>query len=93
MGTTALQPEQKRTYADYCSWPDDERWELIDGVAYSMSPAPSRRHQDLSGELFRQIANHLKDQPCKVYAAAFDVRLSDYPGWGSFRCSLSRLRF
>jgi hypothetical protein len=23
------------TYADYCGWPDDERWELIDGVAYA----------------------------------------------------------
>ncbi len=79
MGTTALQPEQKWTYADYCSWPDDERWELIDGVAYSMSPAPTRRHQDLSGALFNQLYTYLKGTPCKVYAAAFDVRLSDYP--------------
>ncbi|MDO8788923.1 MAG: hypothetical protein Q7J42_12710 [Sulfuritalea sp.] len=23
-------------YADYCSWPDDVRYELIDGVAYAM---------------------------------------------------------
>lgn len=23
------------TYADYCSWPDDVRYELIDGVAYA----------------------------------------------------------
>lgn len=28
------------TYADYKNWPDDERWELIDGVAWNMSPAP-----------------------------------------------------
>jgi hypothetical protein len=28
------------TYRDYCQWPDDERWELIDGVAY----AKNHRH-------------------------------------------------
>ncbi|WP_446810478.1 hypothetical protein ACH50O_02485 [Methylomonas sp. 2BW1-5-20] len=26
---------------DYLAWPDEERWELIDGVPYDMSPAPS----------------------------------------------------
>jgi len=30
-------------------WPEDERWELIDGVPYNMSPAPSRRY--CSGKL------------------------------------------
>ena len=78
MGNTVVKPDQKWTYADYCNWPDDERWELIDGIAYAMSPAPSRRHQEMSGEVFRQIANHLKGTPCKVYAAAFDVRLPDF---------------
>lgn len=24
------------TYSDYLKWTGDERWELIDGVAYSM---------------------------------------------------------
>ncbi|MBI9056119.1 MAG: hypothetical protein JEY96_20020 [Bacteroidales bacterium] len=33
--------DQRYTYKDYCSWPEDERWELIDGVAFDMSPAPS----------------------------------------------------
>ncbi len=78
MGNTVLKPEQKWTYADYCRWPEDERWELIDGVAYSMSPAPTRRHQDLSGALFNQFYTYFKGKPCKVYAAAFDVRLSDF---------------
>lgn len=71
---------QKWTYADYLTWADNERWELIDGVAYSMSPAPGRRHQEISGELFRQLANHLKGKPCKVYDAPFDVRFSDQVG-------------
>ena len=41
--------DQNWTYGDYYSWLDGERWELIDGVAYNITPAPSSRHQELSG--------------------------------------------
>jgi len=41
------------TYGMYKTWPDEERWELIDGVAWCMSPAPSRVHQQMLGELLR----------------------------------------
>ena len=77
----AILAEQKRgsfSYKDYCKWTDDERWELIDGVEYDMSPAPSRIHQKLSGELFVRIYDVLKEKQCDVYAAPFDVRLPDY---------------
>jgi len=63
------------SYGDYCRWPDDERWELIDGEAYAMAPAPSRLHQEFAVELTRQIANQLRGQTCRVYVAPFDVRL------------------
>ncbi len=63
------------TYGDYLTWPDDERWELIDGIPYNMSPAPTRSHQKISGELFKQIAVYLTGKTCEVYAAPFDVRL------------------
>lgn len=63
------------TYADYCSWPDDVRYELIDGVAYAMGPAPVRRHQGILLELARQVANILDGSPCRPYIAPFDVRL------------------
>ncbi len=63
------------TYADYCSWPDDVRYELIDGVAYAMGPAPVRRHQGILLELARQVANTLEGSPCRPYIAPFDVRL------------------
>ena len=62
------------TYGDYCSWPDDERWELIDGEAYAMT-APSRQHQKLLVELSRQISTYFLDKPCESYVAPFDVRL------------------
>ena len=63
------------TYADYCSWPDEVRYELIDGVAYAMGPAPVRRHQGILLELARQVANILEGSPCRPYIAPFDVRL------------------
>ena len=63
------------TYGDYAKWPDEERWELIDGVPYNMSPAPSRSHQRILGDLHRQIANYLIGKTCEVYIAPFDVRL------------------
>ena len=63
------------TYGDYCLWTGDERWELIGGEAFNMSPAPSRRHQDVVGGLFTQIALWVRSGPCRVYAAPFDVRL------------------
>jgi len=41
MGLPVRKTEKHFSYADYKGWPDDERWELIDGVAYCMSPAPT----------------------------------------------------
>ena len=67
------------TYGLYCTWDDDQRWELIDGEAYCMSPAPSRTHQRILLELGRQFGNFLKDKICQVYVAPFDVRLPDFP--------------
>ncbi len=65
------------TYGNYRLWPDDERWELIDGVPYGMSPAPTRRHQDILVELSRQLSNFLLDKPCRIYVAPFDLILPE----------------
>lgn len=65
------------TYGEYLNWPEEIRYELIDGVAYAMSPAPIRVHQEIVGEVFRQIANQLEHKSCRVYVAPFDVRLPD----------------
>ena len=75
MGNPALAPQERFTYRHYLTWPDSERWELIEGHAWSMSPAPSRRHQELSGRLFTELSAFLKGRPCKAYIAPFDVLL------------------
>ncbi|MDT8439748.1 MAG: Uma2 family endonuclease [Wenzhouxiangellaceae bacterium] len=66
---------QHYTYGDYRRWPEDVRYELIDGIAWLMSPAPGRQHQELVGEIYRQAANALEGKPCRAYVAPFDVRL------------------
>jgi Uma2 family endonuclease len=63
------------TYGDYLTWPDKPRYELIDGVAYAMAPAPLLEHQEYVGHIFRMLGNALVGQPCRVYVAPVDVRL------------------
>jgi Uma2 family endonuclease len=66
----------RHTYADYFSWPDEERYELIDGIAYVKEPpAPSRAHQEVVGELYLQIRLALEGKRWRAYIAPFDVRL------------------
>lgn len=62
------------SYSNYLNWLFDERVELIKGKVSEMSPAPSRVHQEVSGAIFLALGNFLKNNPCKVYAAPFDVR-------------------
>ncbi|KLU62811.1 hypothetical protein CEB3_c07720 [Peptococcaceae bacterium CEB3] len=63
------------SYADYLTWPEDERWEIIDGIAY-LQAAPSSTHQEILGGLFAQFHHYLSGKPCKVYPGPFCVRLT-----------------
>jgi len=74
MSNLAYKLEEMYTYKDYLYWDDDTRYEIIDGVAYMMA-SPSAAHQGISRELTVMIYDFLKDKPCKVFAAPFDVRL------------------
>ena len=71
----ALRDTAHHTYGDYLTWPEDVRYELIAGVAYLMSPAPTVRHQSIAGEIFRQLANALESHRCQVLIAPVDVVL------------------
>lgn len=68
---------RKHTYQDYLTWPDDARWEIIDGTAYAMSPAPIPSHQDVAGEIFHILKLALKGKTSRPYIAPTDVVLSD----------------
>lgn len=71
----ALPVESARyTFEDCLLWPENERYELIDGTVIMMAP-PTRVHQAVVMELCRQLANFLEGKKCEVYPAPFAVRL------------------
>ena len=63
------------TYGEYLHWPDDVRYELIDGQAWMMAPAPTIEHQDIAGDIYFQLRQALEGAPCRVLIAPVDVRL------------------
>lgn len=89
------------TYADYLKWDFEEIVELIKGKIFTKAAAPNRRHQEVSGNVFGSLFNFLKNQPCRVYSAPFDVRFSRNPEFAktdsvvqpdiSVICDLSKL--
>ncbi len=67
-------------YEDWLKFPQDGwKYEIIKGVLH-MTPLPAINHQLSSGELFRRIANHVKDNDLgKVVTAPCGVRLPGHP--------------
>src|SRR5690625_6148076 len=60
--------DQSYTYADYLSWPEEERVEILGGRPY-LQAAPSRIHQRVLSEIHRQIANYLLEREWEAYPA------------------------
>lgn len=63
------------TYEDYVQW--EGKWELIDGIPYAMSPAPTPKHQIVANTLGALFYFSLKScKHCKV-AQAIDYKMSE----------------
>ena len=62
------------TYKEYAAVDDDNRYELIDGIAYMMA-SPSSAHQRISSELHGRLWQFLRGRTCEVFAT-LDVRLN-----------------
>ena len=72
MADPARTLEGRFTYGQYREWPDDERWELINGEAWAMS-SPTEWHQILLVRLIRKFGDFLDNKPCRFLPAPFDV--------------------
>lgn len=72
-----LDISKRYTFADYLTWMDDKRRELIDGFVKLMSPAPSATHQQILFNLSLNFGNQLSNSPCKIFFAPFDVRFQE----------------
>jgi len=71
---------KRYTYADYLTWQFTDRVELIMGKIFNMSPAPSSQHQHITVAISSGIYQFLRNKPCKVFTAPFDVLLPDSSG-------------
>ena len=61
---TALRKyEEHYTISDWENWKD--RWELIDGLPYCMSPAPSGKHQLISSLLGTELTLGIRKSTCR----------------------------
>ncbi len=68
MGLEALRIEDlpHYTYDDFVQW--EGQWELIHGIPYAMTPAPSKRHQRISHKIAFQLESLLQGCPrCTAY--------------------------
>ena len=76
-----LNVNKRYTYADYLTWLDNKRRELLDGFIRLMSPAPSLAHAQASLELAVLFKIFIKQnhEKCQVFCAPFDVRLPKNP--------------
>jgi len=75
---TIAKKAEKYTYSDYLTWPDEERWEIIDGMAFNMTPAPSIKHQNVVINFASHLKQQLKGKPCRPFVAPIDVVLSEH---------------
>lgn len=76
--TTPKPINRRYTYDEYYSWDDNQRWEVIDGYVFSMTPNPSTNHQTIVGNLCCFLATNLEGKPCTPILSPFDVVLSEY---------------
>lgn len=72
---------KRYTYKDWMEW--DGRWELIQGKAFNIAPAPSSNHQFIVGELFHSLRLYFENKECYVMVSPFDVFLSDNSDYDS----------
>lgn len=72
-----LKQPHRYTWNDYRTWPGDERWEIIDGIAYNMPPAPPTHHQTVALNFAAVLHQKLSGKRCRPFTAPIDVRFSD----------------
>lgn len=71
----AIKYEEKYSFNDYLSW--EGRWELIDGKAYNMAPAPYPKHQRVVFNIARELDENLNCQSCEVYISPVDWKIDE----------------
>ncbi len=84
MPGTLKKNRERYTWKDYLSWPEDERWEIVNGEAfrmdfgeYSMSPSLAYRHQHVILNLAVKMKKAFEGKKCLPILSPMDVKLTD----------------
>jgi Uma2 family endonuclease len=77
MGHPFKKTEARYSWDDYQSWSDDQRYELVGGEPFAMSPSPGSRHQRIARRLSASFESYFEGKRCEHFFAPFDVKLSD----------------
>jgi len=73
---TVAQNIEYYSYDDYKQW--EGEWELIDGIAYSMAPAPMKKHQSIATEIIYNLRSQTENcSHCEVLGE-IDYKIDDY---------------
>ncbi len=67
---------RKLTFEDYCALPDDQDYEIIDGVLY-VSPRARARHQRVANRLAQQLTNQVEDRGLGVVIPDADLIIDE----------------
>lgn len=78
MAFPAEKSSQRFSWNDYKGWPEEERWQIIDGQAYCITAASNIKHQKVTGNLYTLIREKLKGKQCTTFIAPTDVVFDDY---------------
>jgi len=68
-------PDRRFTYRNYRTWPDDERWEIIHGLAVDVTEPPGLAHAEVLGSLLTCIQKSLPDHDDRLHLGPFDILL------------------
>ncbi|MCP4129449.1 MAG: Uma2 family endonuclease [bacterium] len=72
-----MKQNPKYTYADYLTWNDNQRWEIIEGKRYALPSGNPTRHQTTVGNIIGLMGSYFKSWP--YFGFFLDVRLGETP--------------
>ncbi|WP_461202110.1 Uma2 family endonuclease [Anoxybacillus sp. TBDG-1] len=72
-------PQERKpfTYAEYVQLSDCDRYEIIDGKLYNMTPSPTPKHQQVVTLPSSEFVTHFRGKTCRVFVAPIDVCFSN----------------
>jgi hypothetical protein len=79
----SAQEEKRFTCRDYLGWPENERWGIMGGKAYHMTPAPSTLHQRILVRLAGLLEKAPEGNRCTLFVVPTDVNAFPWLPWSS----------